>query len=76
MNFVSVFDQFNDIRIGGWYKESFMIRIKLFSILFLVALILTLGSPSQTYVATAARQVEAPQTTPRFVVFEAFLRAG
>jgi hypothetical protein len=49
-----------------------MTHIKIFSILLLAALILTLGSPSQISVS-AARQVQAPDTAPRFVVFEAFL---
>ncbi len=49
-----------------------MIRIKQLSILLLAALVVSLGSPSQKSVS-AARQVETPNTTPRFVVFEAFL---
>jgi hypothetical protein len=55
--------------------ENGMTRKKQLSILVLAALILSLGSSTQTSVF-AARQVETPSTTPRFVVFEAFLSAG
>jgi hypothetical protein len=47
-----------------------------YSFLVLVALVLCLGSPSHISVSAATRQVETPLTTPRFVVFEAFLNAG
>jgi hypothetical protein len=49
-----------------------MTHIKIFPILLLAAVILTLGSPSQISIS-AARQAEAPNIAPRFVVFEAFL---
>jgi len=53
-----------------------MIQIKQSAILVLVAMLLTLGSPVQTSVSAAAHQQDAPQVTPRFVVFEAFLSPG
>ena len=43
------------------------------AILVLVAMLLTLGSPYQTSVSAAAHKQDTPQTSPRFVVFEAFL---
>jgi hypothetical protein len=46
------------------------------AILVLIAMLLTLGSPYQTSVSAASHQQDAPQTTPRFVVFEAFLNPG
>jgi hypothetical protein len=53
-----------------------MTRVKLFSILALLALILTLPNLSQRFVAAAAQPGKTPQATPRFVVFEAFLSAS
>jgi hypothetical protein len=50
-----------------------MTNIKRYSILILAAMVMTLGCPAQTPALAAARPVETPQTTSRFVVFEAFL---
>ena len=53
-----------------------MTQTKQPAILVLVAMLLTLGGPVHTSVSAAAHQQDTPQTSPRFVVFEAFLNPG